>query len=102
MRLHSHTSQLSFVVLHTFLEYVNGGQDRPPSGSTISDVVPSGTFRCSDGRYVVIGGNGDSVYSRLMQAIGRPDMTSENDKYADNARRCAEVDAIMGEKTATI
>ncbi|GAX84004.1 hypothetical protein CEUSTIGMA_g11429.t1 [Chlamydomonas eustigma] len=78
-------------------EYVMTGQDRPPSGSTISDVVPSGTFRCSDGRFVVIGGNGDSVYSRLMEAIGRPDMTTANPMYSNNAVRCQRVDEIMGE-----
>jgi crotonobetainyl-CoA:carnitine CoA-transferase CaiB-like acyl-CoA transferase len=45
----------------------------PPAG-----VVPSGTFRTRETKYVVIGGNGDSVYSRLMAAIGRPDMTADN------------------------
>ena len=73
------------------------GSNRPPSGSTISDVVPSGTFRCADGRYVVIGGNGDSVYSRLMVAVGQPGMTAENERFATNAARCKEVDYIMGE-----
>lgn len=48
---------------------------RPCSG-----VVPSGTFRTADSRYVVIGGNGDSVYSRLMAAVGRPDMAADNPK----------------------
>ncbi|KAG1680424.1 hypothetical protein FOA52_015515 [Chlamydomonas sp. UWO 241] len=77
-------------------EYAMAGQDRPPSGSTISDVVPSGTFRCSDGRYVVIGGNGDSVYTRLMEAIGHPEMGAGSPEYADNAKRCVRVDEIMG------
>ncbi len=46
----------------------------------LSGVVPSGTFRTREGKYVVIGGNGDSVYSRLMAAIGRPDMAADNPK----------------------
>ena len=41
-------------------------------------------------------GNGDSVYSRLMEAIGKPDMTSANPLYANNAARCERVDEIMG------
>ena len=46
--------------------------------------MPSGTWRCADGRYVVIGGNGDSVYARLMAAIGRPEMGPANAAYATN------------------
>ncbi|GMH40063.1 hypothetical protein BSKO_07967 [Bryopsis sp. KO-2023] len=76
-------------------EYAETGQDRPPSGSTISDVVPSGTFKTRDGRFVVIGGNGDSIYTRLMSAIGRPDMTAENPKFANNTQRCANEGEIM-------
>jgi len=78
-------------------EVAQAGYDRPPSGSTISDVVPSGTFRTKEGKYVVIGGNGDSVYTRLMAAIGRPDMGADNPAYATNADRCKRVDEIMGE-----
>ncbi|CAL8471009.1 g10551 [Coccomyxa elongata] len=69
-------------------EFVMHGYDRPPSGSTISGVVPSATLKTKDGRYVIIGGNGDSVYSRLMAAIGRPDMGAENPLYANNSERC--------------
>eukprot|EP00803_Ostreobium_quekettii_P009460 evm.model.scf_5.18 EVM.evm.TU.scf_5.18 scf_5:230676-235176(-) len=78
-------------------EYAMHGYDRPPSGSTISDVVPSGTFRTLDDHYVVIGGNGNSVYSRLMAAIGRADMTTENPKYATDAKRCEREQEIMME-----
>jgi crotonobetainyl-CoA:carnitine CoA-transferase CaiB-like acyl-CoA transferase len=60
-------------------------------------VVPSGTFATSDGKYVVIGGNGDSVYSRLMTAIGRPDMAADNPKYATNTARVECEAEIMGE-----
>ncbi|KAI8468409.1 MAG: CoA-transferase family III domain-containing protein [Monoraphidium minutum] len=73
------------------------GHERPASGSTISGVVPSGTFRTRDGRYAVIGGNGDSVYSRLMAAIGRPDMAASNDKYSSNPKRVDAEAEIMGE-----
>ena len=51
-------------------------------------MVPSGTWRTKDGKYVVVGGNGDSIYSRLMAAVGRQDMAADNPDYADNSRRC--------------
>ncbi|KAK9831410.1 hypothetical protein WJX81_002598 [Elliptochloris bilobata] len=85
-------------------EFASHGFDRPPSGSTISGVVPSATLRTRDGKYVIIGGNGDSVYSRLMAAVGRPDMDSNNPTYADNARRCereAEIYQVLGDWVAT-
>ena len=77
-------------------EAAMAGLDRAPSGSTISGVVPSGTFRTQDGRYAVIGGNGDSVYDRLMGAIGRPDMGISNPKYATNPARVEAEAEIMG------
>lgn len=70
--------------------------EREPSGSTISGVVPSATFATSDGRWCVVGGNGDSVYSRLMSAVGRPEMDSTNPKFASNAARCEAADEIYG------
>ncbi|GIL52297.1 hypothetical protein Vafri_8210 [Volvox africanus] len=78
-------------------EVAMAGEDRQPSGSTISGVVPSGTFRTKDNRYVVIGGNGDSVYSRLMAAIGRPDMAASNPAYATNSLRVTAEGEIMGQ-----
>ena len=57
-------------------------------------VVPSGTWRTKDGKYVVVGGNGDSIYSRLMAAVGRQDMAADNPDYADNSRRCEREDEI--------
>jgi crotonobetainyl-CoA:carnitine CoA-transferase CaiB-like acyl-CoA transferase len=75
-------------------EWVEGGVDREPSGSTISGVVPSATFRTADARWCVVGGNGDSVYTRLMEAVGRPDMGAQSPAFKDNAARCARADEI--------
>src|ERR1039458_7140147 len=50
------------------------GLVRQREGNRLSGIVPTGTWRCSDGKYVVIGGNGDSIFRRLMLAIGRPDL----------------------------
>ncbi|KAK9829127.1 hypothetical protein WJX72_004038 [[Myrmecia] bisecta] len=69
-------------------EYAMQGYDRPASGSTISGIVPSATMKTRDGKYVIIGGNGESIYTRLMAAVGRPDMGADNPKYANNTKRC--------------
>jgi crotonobetainyl-CoA:carnitine CoA-transferase CaiB-like acyl-CoA transferase len=65
-------------------------------------VAATGTFRTKEGRYVVIGGNGDSVYSRLMAAIGRPDMDATNPAYATNSLRCQRDEDIMGAISAWV
>jgi len=77
-------------------EVAAGGPIRGPSGATISGVVPSGTFRTGDGHWVVIGGNGDSIYTRLMAAVGRPEMGAKNPDYSDNAKRVERETEIMG------
>ena len=51
-------------------------------------MVPSATFQTKDGRYVIIGGNGDSIYTRLMTAVGRSDMGADNLLYKSNTDRC--------------
>jgi crotonobetainyl-CoA:carnitine CoA-transferase CaiB-like acyl-CoA transferase len=78
-------------------EYDGAGVVREPSGSTLTGIVPTNTYRCADGKYVVIGGNGDSIYQRLMRAIGRPEM-AEDPRYATNAKRVEnerEIDAAI-------
>jgi len=67
-------------------EYDGAGIVREPSGSTITGIVPTNTYLCADGKYIIIGGNGDSIYQRLMRAIGRPEM-AEDEKFATNAKR---------------
>jgi formyl-CoA transferase len=48
--------------------------------------VPSNTFVCADGKYAVISGNGDAIFKRLMNVIGRPDL-ADDPALADNAGR---------------
>ena len=67
-------------------EYVATGDVRGPSGSTITGIVPTNTYLCADKKYVVIGGNGDSIYKRLMHAAGYPEL-AEDARMADNAGR---------------
>jgi crotonobetainyl-CoA:carnitine CoA-transferase CaiB-like acyl-CoA transferase len=69
-------------------EYDGAGVIREPSGTTVTGIVPTNTYCCADGKFVVIGGNGDSIFKRLMEAAGRPDMASDA-RLADNAGRVA-------------
>ena len=69
-------------------EYSGAGVVREPSGSTITGIVPTNTYRCADGRFIVIGANGDSIFRRLCETMGRPDMASDPG-MADNAGRVA-------------
>jgi len=68
----------------TLPEYGMTGFVRERSGGALPGIAPSNTYRCADGGYIVIGGNADSIFRRLMRAIGRPDL--ENDSsLGDNA-----------------
>lgn len=78
-------------------EYDGAGVVREPSGSTLTGIVPSNTYLCRDDKYVVIGANGDSLFQRLMRAIGKPDMATDS-RFANNAGRVQheqEIDAAI-------
>ena len=74
-------------------EFDGAGAIREPSGSTVTGIVPTNTYRCADRKFVVIGGNGDSIFKRLMTAAGRPDM-ADDPAMATNAGRVDNEDAI--------
>jgi crotonobetainyl-CoA:carnitine CoA-transferase CaiB-like acyl-CoA transferase len=85
-------------------EYDRLGLVREREGSKLNGIVPSNTYRCADGQFVIIGGNGDSIYKRLMRAADRPDL-ADDPKYADNTGRVAheaEVDGAIAAWTATL
>ena len=67
-------------------EYDRYGVIRERTGTNLTGIVPSNTYPTSDGRHIVIGGNGDSIYKRLMRAIGRADM-ADDPALANNAGR---------------
>lgn len=78
-------------------EYDGAGVVREPSGSTITGIVPTNTYACKDGRYVIIGANGDSIFKRLCEAMGRADM-AEDARLSHNAGRVqheGEIDAVI-------
>jgi len=84
-------------------EYDRCGEVREPSGSTITGVVPTNTYPCKDGRWVIIGGNGDSIFKRLMIAAGREDMADDPRLETNDGRlkNQEEVDGAIGEWTST-
>jgi crotonobetainyl-CoA:carnitine CoA-transferase CaiB-like acyl-CoA transferase len=85
-------------------EYSGAGVVREPSGSTLTGIVPTNTYRCRDGKFVIIGGNGDSIYKRLMTAIGRTDLANDP-RMADNAGRVKhekELDEAIGAWTGSL
>ncbi|MCW5649943.1 MAG: CoA transferase [Ramlibacter sp.] len=84
-------------------EYSAFGAVREPAGSALPGIAPSNAYRCSDGGYALIAGNGDSIFRRLMALIGRPDLAADPG-LADNAgrvARVAEIDGVIGEWAAS-
>jgi crotonobetainyl-CoA:carnitine CoA-transferase CaiB-like acyl-CoA transferase len=69
-------------------EFDGAGIMREPSGSTLTGIAPTNTYQCSDGRFIVIGANGDSIFKRLMHAMERADL-AEDPRLADNQGRVA-------------
>ena len=73
-------------------EYSAFSAVREPAGSALPGIAPSNAYRCSDG-VVLVAGNGDSIFKRLMQTIGRADL-GDDPALADNAGRVARVDEL--------
>ncbi|WP_290790326.1 CoA transferase, partial [Halomonas sp.] len=87
-----------FAMMESLLpEYDASGQVREPSGSALPGITPSNAYRTRDGDYVLIAGNGDSIFKRLMTVIGRPEL-GEDPELAHNdgrTRRAEEIDAAI-------
>jgi crotonobetainyl-CoA:carnitine CoA-transferase CaiB-like acyl-CoA transferase len=92
-----------FQMLESVLpEYDFFGHVRERTGAKLAGIVPTNTYVCRDGKYIIIGGNGDSIFQRLMRAAGRPDLAVDP-RLADNPGRVqheAEIDAAIGAFTA--
>ncbi|HHH31837.1 MAG TPA: CoA transferase, partial [Polyangiaceae bacterium] len=69
-------------------EYDRLGKARGPSGSTITGVVPTGTYECADGKRVVMGANGEAVFRRLCEAMGVPAL-ADDPRFIGNEARVA-------------
>jgi formyl-CoA transferase len=82
-------------------EYSAFGAVRGPAGSAMPGIAPTNAYRCGDG-YALVAGNGDSIFRRLMGAIGRSDLAADPE-LADNTgrvKRVDEIDAAIGAWTA--
>ncbi len=66
---------------------------RERTGASLPGIVPSNTYLCGDGQYVVIGANGDSIFKRMMLAIGRADLANDA-ALADNAGRTSRTEEL--------
>jgi formyl-CoA transferase len=102
MALHSGKGQVVDVALYEAMfncmesllpEYAAQGYVRERTGSTLPGIAPSNLYPCKDGSYVLIAGNADSLYYRLMTAIGRLDLR-DDPALARNDGRAAQMNRI--------
>ena len=85
-------------------EFSAFGAVREAAGSALPGIAPSNAYKCQDGGYVLIAGNGDSIFKRLMHTMGRDDLGLDVG-LTDNAgrvNRVEEIDAAIGVWTATL
>ena len=80
-------------------EYHVFGAVRQPAGGALPGIAPSNAYPCSDGQYVLIAANGDSLFKRLMELIDRADLANDPDLARNDgrAKRAEEIDQIIGD-----
>lgn len=85
-------------------EYSAFGAIRKPAGGALPGIAPSNAYRCADGEYVLIAGNGDSIFKRLMALIGRQDLADDPALARNDGRaaRVEEIDAAIEAWTGTL
>jgi formyl-CoA transferase len=71
---------------------------RERAGNALPGIVPSNTYRTRDGKYVIIGANGDKIFKRFMTAIDRSDLANDPSLATNDGRvaRTAELDEVIG------
>jgi formyl-CoA transferase len=85
-----------FAVMESLIpEYSRFGFIRERSGGSLPGIAPSNTYPCRDGSFVVIAGNSDGIFKRLMEAIGRDDLATDA-ALARNEGRVQHIDTIDG------
>jgi formyl-CoA transferase len=92
------------VMENLITEYGLTGYVRERSGSVLPGIAPSNAYPTKDGALVVIGANQDTLFRRLCDAMGRPEL-AQDPRYAGHAARGehqAELDALIGAWTATL
>ncbi len=92
------------VMENLITEYGLTGYIRERSGSVLPGIAPSNAYPTKDGALVVIGANQDTLFKRLCEAMGRPEL-AEDPRYAGHAARGenqTELDALIGAWTSTL
>ncbi len=85
-----------FSVMESLIpEYSGLGHIRERTGASMPGIVPSNTYPCRDGSFVIIAGNSDGIFRRLMQAIGRADL-AEDPRFARNDGRAQHTELLDG------
>ncbi|MGP9527910.1 CaiB/BaiF CoA transferase family protein [Glutamicibacter sp. AOP5-A2-18] len=80
------------------------GETRSRTGGRMEGIAPSNAYLCADGASIVVAGNGDGIYKRYMQAIGRPDL-ADDPTLQSNQQRWEQrelLDAAIGQWSATL
>jgi formyl-CoA transferase len=80
-------------------EYSVFGAVRQAAGSSLPGIAPTNAYQCADGKYALIAGNGDGIFRRLMDVIGRADLRDDAELARNDGRvkRVAELDAAIGD-----
>ena len=82
-------------------DYLAYGVTRERVGGRMEGIAPSNAYPCADGTSIIVAGNGDAIFQRYMQTIGRPDLASDPDlqSNAGRWRRREELDAAIAQWT---
>ncbi|ADJ65155.1 CoA transferase [Herbaspirillum seropedicae] len=84
-------------------EFDFAGVVRERTGGALPGIVPSNTYTTGEGMNIVIAGNGDAIFKRLMSAIGREDMANDPGLARNDGRvpRTEEIDAAIQQWCST-
>ena len=85
-------------------EYSAFGEVRQAAGSALPGIAPTNAYQCADGGYVLVAGNGDSIFKRLMTVIGRDDLGGDPQLENNDGRvkRVVELDQAIGQWAKTV
>jgi formyl-CoA transferase len=85
-------------------DYEAYGVRRERVGGRMEGIAPSNAYICADGASIVVAGNGDSIFQRYMDTIGRPDLGTDPGLQTNAGRweRREELDAAIGDWAATL
>jgi len=85
-------------------DYQAYGVDRQRVGGRMEGIAPSNAYVCKDGASIVVAGNGDSIYQRYMETIGRADLAKDPELQSNAGRwaRREELDQAIGEWSAQL